>query len=188
MNNRVQLFIGFFLLAGAAALGIVGVIAVGRWLLALNPQLSGPVVAGIIGFASLIYVQWHSKTREIQQSHRPQKIEVYNEFFEILARFLKNPGDRDDIEEGELPPEMRDQFWNLNRGLIVWGSPRVIRAWLRFRRLSGEQSGPETLLLMDEVLQAMRADLGNRNFGLARGDAVKVFLSDPQELDGTSSK
>ena len=183
MNNRLQILFGFLLLAILAALAVLGIVAVGRWLLALDPQFSGPIVAGFIGFTSLIYAQWHSKSREIQQSHRPQKIEVYNEFFEILERFLKNPEDREDIEEGELPQEMRDQFWNLNRGLIVWGSPRVIRSWLKFRRLCGSGSGTRTLLLMDEVLQAMRADLGNSNFGLARGEAVKVFLSDPQELD-----
>lgn len=188
MYNRIQVLFGFLLLATIAALAVIGVIAIGRWLLALDPQFSGPVVAGIIGFASLIYAQWHSKSREIQQSHRPQKIEVYNEFFEILARFLKNPKDRENMEGGALPQEMRDQFWNLNRGLIVWGSPRVIRAWLRFRRLCGAGSGAQTLLLMDEVLQAMRADLGNRNFGLDRGDAVKVFLSDPQELDKPNGK
>jgi len=35
---------------------------------------------------------------------------------------------------------------------------------------------------MDELLKAMRKDLGNSNFGLERGDTVRVFLSDPDEL------
>jgi hypothetical protein len=33
------------------------------------------------------------------------------------------------------------------------------------------------------VLQAIRKDLGNSNFGLERGDAIKILLSSPEELD-----
>mgnify|MGYP001379453446 CR=1 FL=1 len=119
--------------------------------------------------------------------HRPQKIEVYNGFFEILERFLKNPDEQKVLEEGgeeDLPEDLRDQFWQLNKGLIVWGSPAVIKSWLHFRKVT--TSGGNTLLAMDNVLKAIRKDLGNSNFGLQVGDSVKVFLRDPSEVDTMS--
>ena len=39
---------------------------------------------------------------------------------------------------------------------------------------------------MDNVLKAIRKDLGNSNFGLQVGDSVKVFLRDPSEVDTMS--
>lgn len=155
-----------------------------RWVASLEPSYSGPTITAIVGFIGLIYAQWHSKSREIQQSHRPQKIEVYNGFFAILERFLKNPEEQKALEEGgeeSLPDDLRDQFWQLNKGLIVWASPVVIKSWLQFRKVT--TTGGSTLLAMDNVLKAIRKDLGNSNFGLQIGDSVKVFLRDPGEAD-----
>jgi hypothetical protein len=102
-----------------------------RWIASLEPSYSGPTITAIVGFIGLIYTQWHSKSREIQQSHRPQKIEVYNGFFTILERFIKKPEEQKALEEGgeeSLPADLRDQFWKLNKGLIVWASPAVIKS------------------------------------------------------------
>lgn len=154
------------------------------WIASLEPSYLGPTITAIIGFIGLIYAQWHSKSREIQQSHRPQKIEVYNGFFAILERFLKNPEEQKALEEGgdeNLPSELRDQFWQLNKGLIVWASPAVIKSWLHFRNVSS--SGGNILIAMDNILKAIRKDLGNSNLGLQIGDSVKVFLKDPSKLD-----
>lgn len=155
-----------------------------RWVASLEPSYSGPTITAIVGFIGLIYAQWHSKSREIQQNHRPQKIEVYNGFFAILERFLKNPKEQKALEEGgeqSLPDDLRDQFWQLNKGLIVWASPVVIKSWLQFRKVT--TTGGSTLLAMDNILKAIRKDLGNSNFGLQIGDSVKVFLRDPGEAD-----
>ncbi len=171
---------GFAVLVGLAWL-IWNIV---RWVTSLDPSYSGPTITAILGFIGLIYAQWHSKSREIQQSHRPQKIEVYNGFFAILERFLKNPDEQKALEEGgegNLPDDLRDQFWQLNKGLIVWASPSVIKSWLHFRKVT--TTGGNTLLAMDNILKAIRKDLGNSNFGLHIGDSVKVFLRDPGEAD-----
>ena len=39
------------------------------------------------------------------------------------------------------------------------------------------------LLIMDDIMQAMRKDLGLSNWGLVRGDLMKMFLTDPETLD-----
>ncbi|QDV50695.1 hypothetical protein [Gimesia fumaroli] len=180
LRNILFFLFGIAVLAGLAWL-IWNVV---RWVTSLGPSYLGPTVTAILGFIGIIYTQWHSKSREIQQSHRPQKIEVYNCFFELLERFLNNPGEQKTLDEGgeeSLPEDLRDQFWQLNKGLIVWASPAVIRSWLHFREES--TSGGNTLLAMDKVLMSIRKDLGNSNFSLQEGDSVKIFLKDPSEFD-----
>ena len=180
LRRFLSVTFGFAVLAGIAWL-IWNIVL---WVASLEPSYSGPTITAIVGFIGLIYAQWHSKSREIQQSHRPQKIEVYNGFFAILERFLKNPDEQKALEEGgeeNLPEDLRDQFWQLNKGLIVWASPAVIKSWLHFRKVS--TTGGNTIVAMDNVLKAIRKDLGNSNFGLQAGDSVKVFLRDPDEAD-----
>jgi len=180
LRRFLSVTFGFAVLAGIAWL-IWNIV---QWIASLEPTYSGPTITAIVGFIGLIYAQWHSKSREIQQSHRPQKIEVYNGFFAILERFLKNPDEQKALEEGgeeNLPEDLRDQFWQLNKGLIVWASPAVIKSWLHFRKVS--TTGGNTIVAMDNVLKAIRKDLGNSNFGLQAGDSVKVFLRDPDEAD-----
>lgn len=180
LRHHLSIAFGFAVLAGIAWL----IWNVFRWVTSLDPSYLGPTIASVLGFIGLIYAQWHAKSREIQQSHRPQKIEVYNDFFAILERFLKNPEEQKALEEGgeeSLPDDLRDQFWQLNKGLIVWASPTVIKSWLHFRKVT--TVGGNTLLAMDNVLKTIRKDLGNSNIGLNIGDSVKLFLSDPDEFD-----
>ncbi|WP_286718836.1 hypothetical protein [Thalassolituus sp. UBA2009] len=180
LRRFLSVTFGFAVLAGIAWL-IWNIVL---WVASLEPSYSGPTITAIVGFIGLIYAQWHSKSREIQQSHRPKKIEVYNGFFSILERFLKNPDEQKALEQGgeeSLPEDLRDQFWQLNKGLIVWASPAVIKSWLHFRKVT--TTGGNTLVAMDNVLKAIRKDLGNSNFGLQIGDSVKVFLRDPGEAD-----
>jgi hypothetical protein len=157
------------------------------WVKSLDKEVAAAGITALIGFFGLLYVQWNSKAKEISDSHRPAKIEVYETFFDIVERFMSaEDSDVEDLdpESEEFPQELKDQFTKLSRGMIVWASPQVIKAWSEFREKANDPKTPvETLLAVDKVLQAIRADLGNSNFGLKRGDVVKLYLSNPGEVD-----
>lgn len=158
-----------------------------EWIKSLEKEVAAAAITAIIGFAGLLYVQWNSKAKEISDSHRPAKIEVYETFFNIVERFMTAADSEEenlDPESEEFPQDLKDQFTKLSRGMIVWASPQVIKAWSEFREKASESKTPaDTLLAVDKVLQAIRADLGNSNFGLSRGDVVKLYLSNPGEVD-----
>ena len=170
------------LVAALVALALLGVIGFGLvwvvgWARSLNPTVAGAVTTAGIGLVGLWYVQWQSKSRDIAESHRPSKIEIYNTFFGIVERLQANDGEA--AAEGELPEWMKAEFIKLNRGLILWAAPEVIRAWLEFRTCS--ESGGNILVAADKMYQAIRKDLGNSNFGLQTGDLIKISLSNPNE-------
>lgn len=157
------------------------------WLILLDKEVAAAAIAGFMGLSGILYAQWHAKSKEIADSHRRAKIEVYETFFDIVERFMaaeKGEEESLDPENDNFPEELKDQFTKLSRGMIIWASPRVINSWSAFRERSSTAKTPaDTLLAVDDVLQAIRADLGNSNFGLTRGAVIKLYLSNPSEMD-----
>ena len=178
----LRIILGLVLLAvlGAATWFLFGY----AWnsVLSLGANAAGAIIAALAGLVGVLYTQWQSKSRDIAESHRGEKIRVYTLFFDIVEDFMQRAKeDPEPLQEAELSEEQLRRFAELTRGFIVWASPKVIRAWLEFRQRAAE--GPGVMLQIDDVLQAIRKDLGNSNFGLSRGDIVKLYLSNPEELD-----
>ena len=177
--KRKQLLVGLVLLGLLAALGWGLFVLIAAWFKSLDPPIAGAIATAVIGLVGLWYAQWQSKSRDIAESHRPSKIEVYNTFFGIVERFQEEGG-LSEAEAGIDPPEwVKKEFIKLNRGLILWGSPGVISAWIKFR--TAADSGENILVAVDRMYQAIRSDLGNSNLGLKSGDLIKIGLKDPNE-------
>ena len=132
-----------------------------------------------------MYGQWRTRLREIAEAHRPKKIELYQKFMDEYVRILRESREgRLQIADqgGEPSEEFKEFYFSFNRDLILWGSAGVIRAWGRFVGL-GIQDPAGVLSRVDALLKEIRADLGNSNRGLSKGDLIKLFLSDPSEYD-----
>lgn len=150
------------------------------WLRSFESSVSAALVTAAIGLLGLWYAQWHSKGRDIAESHRSSKIEVYGTFFDIVEKLQEDKLSREKLAGGNIPDWLRANFRKLNRGLLLWASPTVIKAWLNFR--AATTTGGNILLAMDTMYRAIRKDLGNSNFGLKKGDLVRIALKDPDEL------
>jgi hypothetical protein len=149
----------------------------------------------------LVLTQADSKAKELREAHRSQKIEVYGEFNELIFLIFSHvkiaPPSTATQGSAEDPinksqENLQSKSASFSRKLLLWGSPEVMAAWLKFREqaqgASNETStntnaGLKTLLAMDAVLRAMRSDLHLSNSGLKDGDLVKSFLTDPGTLD-----
>lgn len=153
-----------------------------QWARGLDVSVITALVTAIAGFTGLLYSQWHSKTRDIAEGHRENKIKVYNIYFDIVQFYLdlaENPSSDNPKTLGEQKEKIKE----LNRGMIVWSSPKVIKSWTAFRiQATNNPKSKELLFCVDDLLQAIRKDLGNSNFGLKRGDVIRFYLSDPNEL------
>lgn len=157
------------------------------WAAELDKEVAATAIASLVGLFGILYAQWYSKSKEISDNHRPAKIEVYETFFDLVEHFMaseETEGKSLNPEDDSLSKDLKDQFTKLSRGIIVWASPQVIKAWGEFReQASANKTTKDSLLAVDKVLQAIRADLGNSNFGLGRGEVVKLYLSNPGEVD-----
>ena len=178
--NRKQIAFGLVALLAIVMTLWVFVSATLSWFLSLDKSIAAALIPALLGLLGLAYVQWHSKTRDIAESHRTSKIEVYNTFFDIVEKYQDGSIDETELVDGNLPDWLRRDYSKLNRGLILWASPGVISAWLKFRMVSA--TGGDILLTMDHLYQAIRKDLGNSNSGLRSGDLIRIGLKDPNEM------
>jgi predicted nucleic acid-binding protein len=172
-------------LAGFALLCFV-VLAVIYWLLTqfftkMTNQPSHITVAIVTGIVALVTSQQHAKAREITELHRPKKTKLYTEFITEFVGILRNHREGK-MQDTGVSKKLEDFFFNFTTGVMLWGSPDVLRHYGAFRRISVNPD-PSNLLLVDDILQAMRKDLGLSNWGLARGDLIKMLLTDPESLD-----
>jgi len=180
MNSK-QTLLGLIAIAILILLGWFVFGGIISWLGAQDSSVIAAFTTAVFGLSGLWYAQWHSKSRDIAENHRASKIKVYTIFFDLVEKFQAEEITDKELEEGNLPEWLKEDFTKLNRGLILWASPNVITAWLSFRTASTSEGN--TLLAMDEMYKAIRKDLGNSNFGLKTGDLIRIGLKDPDELN-----
>ena len=184
-------------LIALATLAVVGLIAYGaflavRWVflgvIGLDEKLSAAIIAActtvFVSVATVVYTQQKTKSREIDNSHRPQKMEIYKRFMDKAVVGLLKASKEKKFETPEFQKELEELFFSFTGDVIVWGSPAVIRAYTAFRNTG---ANPDIVLRIDDLMQAMRKDLGNSNWTLNRGDLIKLFITDPENLDALMS-
>jgi len=155
------------------------------WIMSQESQVAAAVIAFsgtiIAGIGAVVIAQQRSKSREIAEAHRPKKIELYNSFITTMIGIIrKHKGSDSKALEGDK--EIEEFFYKFTAEVVLWGSPGVLGHYATFRNL-GQEKNPNIVLIMDDIMQAMRKDLGLSNWGLSRGDLMKMFLTDPETLD-----
>ena len=180
---KKNLLIGLTVIIAFLAIIVLLGFGISKWIDSVDAGVAAALITAIAGISGLLYSQWHTKTKEISEGHRPQKIEHYNTFFDIVDHFTKN--ERENKKESGIPEALQKQIEKLNRGMIVWASPGVLTAWLDFRRGS-EDPDQNTLMLVDSSLREIRKDLGNSNWSLQKGDIVRIYLKNVDELNTTT--
>lgn len=189
MAKLRQFFTYILLLATVVAVVWGGILAVNSFFTAvseLSPQVRAAVVGGLatalVGIFGTILNQRSLKKRDIREAQRPQKIQAY----EALMSDVIIPTLRQTSEGGELSDDfledLREVFFDFTGDAIFWASPQFIAAYKKFRA-AGQEESQEVILYLDEMLQAIRKDLGHRDWTLQQGDLMKLFLIDPESLE-----
>jgi len=151
----------------------------------LNPNVVASIIAALTAVFGFLYNQHQTKIREIKETHRAKKVELYNEFMEMMFEFLdqEKQGKFKNIPDGKLPRDVEIKFMKFHRGLITWGSSVVIQKYIAFRNFTTKPNSSHLLRLVNDLLLAIRKDLGNSNLMLKKGDLLKIFINDSNEID-----
>ncbi len=124
------------------------------------------LIGGLISFAGNLQLQ-------IRNDQKGKKIEIYekviNLFFDsILADKLG--------KERKTETQMTQEFANLTPDLILWASDDVLNLFVRFRQGDGQ------ILILGQLLLAMRKDLGHQNNGMSDKSILGTFVNDIENL------
>ena len=182
-----------YLLLGLVALGFAGlglyllwwvVSFIYTWIIDQHLQTVAAIVtlAGtiVVCVFALIISQQIAKARDIAESRRPEKTEFYTKFvITMVGLMLKREGSE---AAGFDDREKFDNFLtDSTTQVIMCGSPDVLKKYAVLSQY-GEIQNPDPVLIVDDLIQAMRKDVGLSTWSLARGELTKIFLSDPEKV------
>jgi len=145
----------------------------------------------LISVITLVASQRADRRKTIEQSVRERKVPLYDELigFWIGTLFMADELTADEMEE---------RWKKFNREtthtLILWMSEPVIAAYNRMRGISirnleaGRTEGsPDLVFAFEDLLLAVRKDLGHSNAGIGRGDLLRLWINDVDQVSGTES-
>jgi hypothetical protein len=170
-------------LAVVAAIGWLGV----SWFLGLAPTtqtpvaaLTGVVLAPLIAFVTSRVLE---RRRSLDASLRDKKTQLYDEMVKGLMSILDLGGAARKVGKNNTG-EILKFFVNMTPRMITYASPRVIKAWngVRLGAARGA-SGFQTLANFEDMLKAMRADLGHRTWLQPRGELLSLWVNDVHTID-----
>ncbi|HTR75486.1 MAG TPA: hypothetical protein VMH33_09565 [Solirubrobacterales bacterium] len=165
--------------ASNLVIGLILVMAVlvGTYLL-LNHLFSSPAAAGptiVTGGAVLVFAAGEYFTRErIAQQYRWDKVaDTYLEFLNLVRK----------SGSGEPPEDLLGFMGKFQDDLLMWGSPKVITAWIEMNRATerGLKSDTEATELQRDLIRAIRKDLGQRDRKLDDRDLMHLLIHDIDE-------
>ena len=182
-----------------AGLGVVWVVvrAFAAYLRTVQSDLAvaliAAVLAGVGSVITLVLTKRYETKASVRESIRSKKVPVYEELVSMFFRILNSstPGSAL-LNEAEL----RTLFITSTEKLTIWGSEELIASFVAFREnlSTGKATGVAAMFELEDLLLAVRKDLGHSNEGLARGDILRMFVTDidkhliPKKDVGTSTR
>ena len=128
-------------------------------------------------------IQWQNK----QISYRDEKgkkylydkrEKPYEQFISMIYTIMEDT--KKSQKEKMSEDEMIQMIYEFSKGLTLWGSNRVVRKWLKYRKNS-IQGGTDSLLILEDILYEMRRDVGLKK-RMKKGDMLSFFINDIDTL------
>lgn len=194
LSSIKDIILGIVLIAiiGYIIVWLLGILLgyVGNFIDRLNQVASNMdavvIVALITGSVSILGVVISSvvsKIIEYRQNTKRylygKKEEPYSEFIEMVYKIQRNAKEPQKYTE----KEMLDDILSLSKKLTLWGSNKVIKKWLAFRKMSqAENKNPtDNLFILEDIIFEIRKDMGQKKSGLKQGDILAFFVNDIRE-------
>jgi hypothetical protein len=173
LRTLLSLLLALALIGGTSWLLYIGIQAIWRTLVSVNPQLAVAVVAGattlIVSTATVMLGRYFERKKEIEAHFRTEKIKIYDEFLAELFKVFEN--------DGESTDGMVKFLREWQRKLVLWGGSNVLSSYFKWmQRLKSTQADAQAVFLMDEFFRALRADIGQNSKGLEKGAFANLIL------------
>lgn len=145
------------------------------------------IVAMITGMVSIIGVVFTSVIAKIidyrynvKKYLYDKREEPYEQFISIIYTIMEDT--KKPINEKMTESDKFRIMSDFSRGLTLWGSNKVVKKWLRYRKAAMEDMSPEnSLLLLEDIIYEIRKDVGQRK-RLGKGDVLSIFINDIENI------
>lgn len=149
-----------------------------------EPAVVGSVATAVVGLFGLLWQQRRSEEARLREAHRTRMTPVYDD---LLKMFLDNIGTGSGID-AEAEDFMKDLK---GRQLLLGASTEMIRAFNDWQRSAvaaqAEDNAVTAIFAWEDLLRAIRRDLGHNDSDLQRGELLRVFITDIDEHAAAAS-
>ena len=143
-----------------------------------EPAVVGSVATAVVGLFGVLWQQQRSEEARLREAHRTRMTPVYDD---LLKMFLDNLGSGSGMNS-EAEDFMKDLK---GRQLLLGASTEMIRAFNDWQRSTvaaqADDDAMTAIFAWEELLRAIRRDLGHNDSGLQRGELLRVFVADFDE-------
>jgi hypothetical protein len=157
---------------GLAVLFVIGVIGLLIWAFVRgvesDPAVVGPISTALLGFSGLVYQRSRERSQELEKSHRTEMSPIYEQLVLTMQNIDKFAA-RPDEEQVAF-------FKEIATKLTLHGPSTVVRTWIAWLRALPLKPLSVPLRAQEQLLLAIRDDLGLSNNALKRGDLVRLYL------------
>ena len=178
------------LFGGIVGLGIIILLLYGLYYVYLHvrvifsglpKEILAPIIAGsftiIASFITVSLGRYLERKSVAEQEHRAKKAPLYQELVNFVLRTSANNGEDKMSEDEQLKFLLR-----FTETLLIWGSSDVINKWSIFRKQlidpDPSVSSIDSLFLLENVLLAIRKDMGHKHSNFKKGDILCLFVND----------
>jgi len=134
-------------------------------------SITGVVISSIV--AKVVDYKYNVKKYLYDKREEP-----YKQFVEMIYKIMEDTKRKDGKKMTE--EEMTQMVSEFSKGLTLWGSNRVVKKWLKYRK-SSLKGNKNILWEMEDIIYEIRKDvgLGRR---LKKGDMLSFFVNDVEKL------
>jgi hypothetical protein len=170
-------------------LGFFGYLAI-RSIAGARPEIATAGIALITALAIPAVTNYFQRRQQIEADQRERKAGVYENFLDIyfdqmLETIIKTR--QQNSQNVTVTDDILRSIHNLNKKLILWGSDDVVREYSAYRQeVIGNGPGkprelPYALTGLEDILYAIRKDLGYANKKLGERELLALFVNDMTE-------
>lgn len=175
-------FFGFMLLIALMAGGYFLLRFLGRklidfinLLISASSKLDAVIIVALITAAVTIISGIISKIIDFKQNRREylsQKCEEpYAEFINVYYKMQEKASKNEEYTSEEMFTDIQ----KFQKKLMLWGANRVVKAWIDYRT-NVSPDGSNALFYMENILYAIRKDMGYKNLG--KGKLLSMSIND----------
>ncbi len=186
LHRALRFFLAFVFLGGVfwSAYFLASKIAI--FFLGLNSDVAQAIIAAVATIFATVITIVYSKRYESREAEKgkikEKKIPVYEEW---ISFFMKLALQGNDKTKKISETEMQKFFIEHTQKIMIWGSDPVVAAFSKWRLALltvNDNPSSSSLLVFEELLYAIRKDLGHENKNLGEGTLLSLFINDVQNI------
>ena len=182
MKKNINSIFGFILIAVLAYTAWVAITFIlnvfFNSLKSLNQNQTTLLIALVpssISIAGIVFSNNLQKQKELEFKNRERKERAYDAFLKTNYEFINQK------RSGKTDDQLMVSVTKARKDLVLWGSDKVVKLYSEFMAIVQEQSdenpdkNSQINIKLEQILLAIRKDLGYKNNKLTFGDLLRYF-------------